>query len=32
MEIIENFLKLAKVNTDAKLEFCAVLGGIEEDN
>ena len=31
MEIIEKFLEIAKLNTDIKIETCAVLAGIEDE-
>lgn len=32
LEIIEAFIKIAKPNTDRKLETCAILAGSERNN
>jgi hypothetical protein len=32
LEIIEEFIRIAKPNTSSKLETCAILAGIERDN
>ncbi len=31
IEIVESFIKIAKANTDRKLETCAILGGSERN-
>ena len=32
LEIVSNFLRLSQINTSAKIETCAILAGIEQDN